>query len=405
MKILVFAPDYPAPTRRPGSPRLYNICKELARRHTLGLCLLRPTAERREFFRSDNADDGVFATTVELPPVSSPPPGIRVARQIAHRLAFAPSFSRRILNPCYVRTIQKALATACRDFGADVLYADGVSCFQYVPHDRPIPVAIDMCDCFTWLVSQRAAMEPSWLNRLALMLEARGIGAEERRALAHADLVFTISPVDARAFQQLHALANPLVIQNGVDQEYFGYAPAEASRTLIFTGVMGYQPNADAAIYCATEIFPKVRQQYPDAQLLIVGANPSDSVLALSRVPDVTVTGAVPDVRPYMRRSAVFVCPLRIGAGVKNKILAAMSMGLPVVTNTLSLSGIAANEDEHVIVAGTANEFADKIGAVLRDRALASRLSENGRRLVEQRYTWSSQAMLLEEALLKLVPK
>lgn len=404
MKILVLTPNYPAPTRRPGSPRLYNICKELARRHTLDLCVLRPTAERREFFKSDNAEDGVFTTTVELPPALSPPFGIRVARQIAHSLAFAPSFSRRISNPRYIRTTQNALRAACRDFGADVLYADGVGCFQYAPRDRSIPVAIDMCDCFTWLVSQRAAMEPSWLKRLALMLEARGIGAEERRALAHADLVFTISPVDARAFQKLHAPANPLVIQNGVDQNYFSYAPSETSRTLIFTGVMGYQPNADAAIYCATEIFPKVHQQYPDAQLLIVGANPSDSVLALSRLPGVTVTGAVPDVRPYMRQSAVFVCPLRIGAGVKNKILAAMAMGLPVVTNTLSLSGIAAKEDEHAIVAGTANEFADKIGAVLRDRALARRLSENGRRLVEQRYTWSSQAMLLEEALLRLVP-
>lgn len=403
MKILVFAPDYPAPTRRPGSPRLYNICKELAHHHTLGLCVLRPTAERREFFQSDNAEDGVFAMAVELPPVSRPPPGIRVARRIAHRLAFAPSFSRRILNPRYVRATQDALRTACHDFGADVLYADGVSCFQYAPRDRPIPLAIDMCDCFTWLVEQRAAMETSWLNRLALMLEARAIGAEERRALANADLVFTISPVDARAFQKLYARANPLVIQNGVDQDYFGYAPADTSRTLIFTGVMGYQPNADAAIYCATEIFPTLRQRYPDAQLLIVGANPSDAVLALSRFPGVTVTGAVPDVRPYMRRSAVFVCPLRIGAGVKNKLLAAMSMGLPVVTNALSLSGIAANNDEHVIVASSANEFADKIDAVFRDRTLARRLSDNGRRLVEQQYTWSSQAMLLEQALLKLV--
>lgn len=406
MKILVLTAEYPPSTRQPGSPRLYNICRELARQHALSLCLLKPSPERRDGFMQDNAADRVFGGISELPAYSNKRGPLLpwVLQRLRHRLVFAPNYSRRILAPDYVAQTRAAIKAAVEAQGIDLLYLDGIACFQYLPEGLRVRVAIDMCDCISWLVAQLSRREKSWLRRISLFFEARSVRAEERLALASTALQVAISPVDAEAFRAIHAQANLLVVQNGVDQEYFDYRlPAAGSRSLIFTGVMGYQPNSDAAAYLAEEIFPKVRQRCGEARLLLVGADPPEAVRRLAQQAGVTVTGAVPDVRPYLRDSAVFVCPLRIGAGVKNKLLAAMAMGVPVVANSLSMSGIAARAGEHLLAAETAEEFAARVGELFEDRACARRLSENGRHLVEAQYGWSAQAAVLEKALAKLV--
>ena len=406
MKILVFCHDYPPSTRHPGSPRLYNLCKELGRTHHLTLCVLTPSEERRRAFQQDNETDRIFADTLEIAAEGSRPVGTltRLARKFWHRLLLTPNFSRRILAPDSVARVQAQLTELCRARQIDQLYLDGVSGFQYIPRDLPIPLVVDLCDCSSWLVAQSAAREPALWTRMSLRLVTHSVREEERRVLRAAALSFAISPVDADALQAICKGSHPMVVPNGVDQDYFEYQPARtASRTLIFTGVMGYEPNSDASIYCAREIFPLVRARVPDARLLIVGAQPPAEVLRLSEIEGVTVTGAVPDVRPYMRESAVFVCPLRIGAGVKNKILAAMSMGLPVVANSLSLSGIAAQADENVLLAETPEDFAERVCVLFTNPELERRISENGRKLVERQYSWASQAAILDQAMSRLI--
>jgi len=405
MKILILAHDYPPSTRHPGSPRLYNLCKELARTHELTLCLLAASEERRRAFTLDNAADRVFVDTVEIAPEGNRPVPLvtRLLRKFWHRLLITPNFSRRIMAPEYVARVRDVVTQACRTHGAEVLYVDGVSGFQFVPPDLPIPLAVDLCDCASWLVSQSAAREPALLRRLSLKLVTHSVRAEERRVLEKAALALTISPVDANEFRAIYSKAEPLIVQNGVDQEYFEFQPARtASRTLIFTGVMGYPPNADAAIFGAREIFPLVRARFPDARLMIVGAQPPADVQRLAELDSVTVTGWVSDVRPYMRDSAVFLCPLRVGAGVKNKIFAAMSMGLPVVANSLSLSGIAARNGEEVLVAETPAEFAERVCALFESPERAIAISDKARRLVEKKYSWASQGVVLDGALARL---
>ena len=132
-----------------------------------------------------------------------------------------------------------------------------------------------------------------------------------------------------------------LTITNGVDMEYFspGSMPPDAGK-IVFTGVMDYAPDEDAALYFGREVFPLVRAQRPHAQFWIVGSNPSPAVRALSSSAGIHVTGKVDDIRPHMRSAAVFVSPLRVGSGVKNKILAAMAMEKATVATPLSIDGL-----------------------------------------------------------------
>lgn len=284
---------------------------------------------------------------------------------------------------------------------AELLYINGLDQCQFRPADVRVPTVVDFCDSISWLTAQQAADAPDWRSRLALQLSLPGVRREERRALHLADAGVAISDVDAIKLRELDANANLHVVPNGVDMEYFKHSlPSSASRSLIFTGVLGYPPNAEAATVCATEILPRVKAMFGNATLALVGADPPTAVNALSSTSGVLVTGFVPDLRSYLREAAVFVSPLRVGAGVKNKLLVAMAMGVPIVANSLSISGISATPGVHFLHAETPDEFAGQVARLFRDPELADRLSRSGRQLVEERYSWQAQGKLLEAALM-----
>ena len=181
------------------------------------------------------------------------------------------------------------------------------------------------------------------------------------------------------------------VIPNGIDLEYFQHQSRERdAATLLFVGNYEYEPNRDAALLLAQTIFPTIQQHIPDARLQIVGNAPPPELQALAS-DTIEVTGRVADVRPYLAQATVFVCPLRVGAGIKNKVLESLAMGLPTVATPLSVDGIAVQNGQRVLVT-TIENMADATVRVLRDRALQGTLSQNGRAVIEGHYSWSSVA-------------
>lgn len=180
------------------------------------------------------------------------------------------------------------------------------------------------------------------------------------------------------------------VIPNGVDTRGFRPRPTARIPALLFVGNYDYPPNVDAARYLAQDIFPVVRERLPQARLWLVGNAPPPELRALASE-SIRVTGRVPDVRPYLARAGAFVSPLRLGAGIKNKVLEALAMGCPVIATPLSLDGIAARDGHEVLVAeGPA--LAEAALRLLQDVGLSRQLSLNGRRLIESRYSWDHVA-------------
>ncbi len=176
------------------------------------------------------------------------------------------------------------------------------------------------------------------------------------------------------------------VIPNGVDTYQFRPRPVQRIPALLFVGNYEYAPNVDAAIRLATEVFPAVQAQVPQARLWLVGNAPTSEMRSLANE-HIRVTGRVPDVRPYLARASVFVSPLRLGAGIKNKILEALAMGCPVVGTPISLDGIAVRDGQDAIAAdGVA--MTDAIVKLLEDETLRATLSTSGRKLIESRYSW-----------------
>jgi polysaccharide biosynthesis protein PslH len=162
---------------------------------------------------------------------------------------------------------------------------------------------------------------------------------------------------------------------------------------------MDYYANVDGVLWFSKEIFPKIKEEVPDAEFYIVGSNPTEAVKALSNNDGIRVTGYVPDTREYLKKGTVAVVPLRIARGIQNKILEAMAMGLPVVTTSQALEGICAEEQRDVIVEDEPVAFSRAVVKMLRTPSLRVELKTNARKCIEENYSWVRNLSKLDELM------
>jgi glycosyltransferase involved in cell wall biosynthesis len=402
MRILVFAPKIPATSRMPGSPRLFNLCRELAKRHELLLITRASPSEQHQSFISDPQTPEVFSRVEVLPD----PPKPSWWGQQRHRLHRAASFETRYRQPNYYRFVRQTIRDLCVREEIDVIYADLLSTAQYLDRRMSAPAIVDLHDSMILLFRRTVKSQREWRPKLAAFLNLLSAHRLERNLAKTFDLIITNSTVDDSVIREFARTAQTLIITNGVDTEYFTpVSDAPTPDTIVFTGVMGYAPNEDAAMYFVSEIFPLVREKRPDAEFWIVGSAPSEQVKALGRIDGIHVTGHVDDVRPYVRNATVFVCPLRFGSGVKNKILAAMAMQKPIVATSISVEGLDIVDDREALLADEPSAFAAKVVRLLVDDEEARRLGTNGLATVGNKYSWAAMGQALETALIAVAAR
>jgi sugar transferase (PEP-CTERM/EpsH1 system associated) len=225
----------------------------------------------------------------------------------------------------------------------------------------------------------------SWVYRR----EHRALLDFERELSAAVDLNVFCTPLEERIFQEQIPGPPSAVLPNGVELSRFTPAPEEAEPGhVVFCGVMDYFPNVDACARYARHVLPKLRREVPGATFTIVGSHPTPEVQALADLPGVSVTGFVPDTRDSLRRASLSVAPMRIARGIQNKVLEAMSMGLPVVASPCAVQGVGARPGIEYLVADTDDELLAASIQVLRDPARARELGSAGRRWVEEHCDW-----------------
>jgi len=167
----------------------------------------------------------------------------------------------------------------------------------------------------------------------------------------------------------------------------------------VFVGRMDYYPNVDGILHFVRNIYPRIRQQVPQAQLRIVGSNPVSGVQALADIPGIKVTGQVPDVRPYVADAAVAVIPLRLGRGTQNKMLEAMAMGIPVVATSVAAKGVQAVSGRDFLVGDMPEEFAAKTISLLHDGGLRYQLALSARRKIETTHCWPLSMKIVDRVI------
>lgn len=206
------------------------------------------------------------------------------------------------------------------------------------------------------------------------------------------DVVTVVSENDRDELLTINPHLRVEVIPNGVELEHFIMLKRQRKpNRLLFVGNYDYAPNRDAALWLANDIFPRIREQIPSARLWLVGNAPPDALTALQSE-FIDVTGRVEDVRPYYREAAAFICPLRFGAGIKNKVLEALASGCPVVGTPISVDGIQVTDGESVLIGDNAAELAAQTVRLLADTRLQDTLRGGGRAVIEQAYSWRGVA-------------
>lgn len=203
------------------------------------------------------------------------------------------------------------------------------------------------------------------------------------------DRIIAVTTQDKQVLEREIPSLNISVIPTCVDPDYI--KPSKMpnnSKDLIFIGSYGHYPNVDGILYFCRDIFPRILREVPDAHLYIVGPYAPEEILNLVGR-NVTITGFIKDVRPYISRS-ISVVPLRIGSGIKGKIIEAMGLGSPVISTGIGAEGLEIIPGKHLIVEDTPKGFAKQTVELLKNKCLRERLRENGLKLVREKYTWGN---------------
>jgi sugar transferase (PEP-CTERM/EpsH1 system associated) len=293
---------------------------------------------------------------------------------------------------------------------AIVTHSSNISHYALTPARTRVVRVFHFADVDSEKFVAYAQRATGW-KRLLYRIEAQRVRAAETELAAGADAVAFVSDEEAALFRNAvnPTTARIVTIANGVDADAFdpgkswprpawGTGPA-----FVFTGSMDYQPNIDAVIWFADNVFPAVRTICDQAQFVIVGSSPTPTVKALASRPGVLVTGRVADVQPYLAHAAAAVAPLRIARGIQNKVLEALAMGRPTIVTTEALTGIGTPGRTPVIVADGVEPWIEACVSVLQDPASAAALAAGARRFVAESFSWDARLRTLDTLLSSLL--
>lgn len=357
MRVLFLTHRLPYAANRGDRIRALHILRELASHADVDLVSL--THDSEEAGHADDLRDLVATTTLGS-----------VTRLRGYRRAIGAIVRGTPLTHALLDA--RGLGSACGRLIAkhrpDVILAfgSGMARFALEPPLRSLPLVLDMIDVDSekWKTLGQTARAPMrWLYAN----EARSLAAFEARAARAANTVLVVNERERAALATIEPSANILVMPNGVDCDQFDPPAGPAGeRRVVFCGVMNYTPNEEAALWFARTVWPAVRVRCPDARLSFVGSNPTAKLIQAVRADGtVEVTGAVPDVRPYLWRAAVSVAPLLLARGIQNKVLEAVAAGLPCIVTPAVSDGLPVEVLPACLVARDAQAFADAVVDVL----------------------------------------
>jgi len=235
-----------------------------------------------------------------------------------------------------------------------------------------------------------------WWKRPGIAWERWRVNRYMAPCSHHFRETWAVSPGDQRDLIRLGA-ARVELVRHGVDERLFDLERKPASEPrLMFLGNLSVFHNIDAASFAAREIWPSIHGEWPNARLILAGADPVPEITQLASIEGVEVTGRIPNLTDLWQSAHVFVAPIRFATGIQNKLLEAMAAGVPIVSTTSVAEALGARHDEHMLLGDTADELAQAVANVIRDPGAARLRAERAREFVRRSFTWDMQVRRLE---------
>ncbi|MGH8273555.1 MAG: glycosyltransferase family 4 protein [Gammaproteobacteria bacterium] len=335
------------------------------------------------------------------------------------RLLWASIFS--ILPRVFARYKSKRIASEfrkiCMEFQPDIVHFDSLSTLalftlaQGLSRELDFSIVVHPHDSITRLTMRRMRSEKSLVRKLDLWLQMIKIKRIERRYYREADLCLVDSSEDAAYLRKLNPHSRVEVLPLGFNEDIFspdGFRESLRHPAIVFSGSMRSSQSVDGARYLVSEIMPVVWRNYPAAVVYLVGAGPGEHLFDLQREQTgrVVVTGFVESVAAYLRSADVYVSPLRLGSGMRTRVIEAAACGCAIVSSRAGIVGLdIGNEKAPWLIAENAADFGASVLAVLADKNLRDDLGEQARQLSEQKYTWRMVASALTDYYVKVAPQ
>lgn len=392
MRITIVDGDLPYPPNSGKRLRTLNLMLPLADRHDITYIGRAVDATEGETAAQYLADHRITPIIVTEPvaPKSGPSFYMRLIGNLASNLPYSVASH---VTPAMREAVQRHAAIA----PVDLMQIEYVG-YMYGHDGLDCPLVLQAHNVESLIWRRYAETESNPLKRAFCALQHAKYVAYEREQFHLADRVVAVSEPDAQLARSLYGDPAMAVVDNGVDVAAFrDLAPSPASRQVLFLGALDWRPNIDAVEQLLSIILPALRRRVPDATLAIVGRKPSAGLRrAIEAAPGATLFADVPDVRPYLRGSAVMAVPLRVGGGSRLKILESLAASLPVVSTAVGAEGLCLENGRHIAITETGQAFAESLAAVLTDPATAAAQAAAGREAVAARYDWSMLATALE---------
>ncbi|WP_227817230.1 TIGR03087 family PEP-CTERM/XrtA system glycosyltransferase [Nitrogeniibacter aestuarii] len=377
MKILYVCHRFPFPPKRGGKIRPFNMIRHFSQQHEVTVCSLVRSDEEAAEGQGLEAHCAHF----EMGRVSNP---VQTLRMVARLPTLTPSSMGFFYCPDLARRVKALVARE----KFDLIFVHCSSVAQYVEDIEGIPKILDFGDMDSQKWLEYVKFKPFPLN-MGYWLEGTKMERAERRLATRFNMCTATTRAEWETLESYETGVSTGWFPNGVDAGFFKPDGESYDPDLIsFIGRMDYYPNQECMFDFCKRIWPLLKARRPSLKLVIVGADPIPAVRKLEELNGVTVTGSVPDVRPYILRSALMVAPLNIARGTQNKILEAMAMGVPVVTSKVAAGGVDAEDENHFLVADTPDEYACAILRIVENPAERERLAIAGRERMLSHHDW-----------------
>ena len=374
MKLLILTSRFPYPINKGDKLRAYYQIKDFSKQfeiHLISISDQKISAQELKKLES-------YCKTIKVLYLPVWKRGLNLLRTFLNNKPFQ-------VNYFYSNSFQKKINSIIKKVAPDHIYCQLIRTAIYMKDQHHIPSTLDYMDALSKGIERRISVSNPIMKPI-LKIEFNRLQRFENLAFEFFKHHIIISSSDRDDI--MHEKNKQIkVIQNGIDTFYYQTIDVEKKYDLVFVGNLSYVPNIDAATFIASHLAPKLTQSKSNLKVLIAGSNPSSKLQKLQN-DQITVRGWYDDIREAYGSGKVFLAPMQIGTGLQNKLLEAMSMGIPCVTSSLANRSLKAVNGENIYVGDSVADYVEIITSLLDDESKRQKMGNEGRKFVVKNYNW-----------------
>ena len=289
----------------------------------------------------------------------------------------------------------------------DVIVVDHYEMFQYVPKEFAGKVVMHTHNAEFMLWQRLGELSSNPIKKLVLKYEAKRVKQYEKEVFQQSDLIYS-TPSDIELYQSsgFDTSKHQVTYHLGNDSllDLSGLTFEQTEKAITFIGTLSWEPNIDGIVWFLHQVWPSIQAKHQDCKVYILGKSPDERILKASKQdPNIVFTGFVSSLEEYLKRTRVYIAPLRFGSGMKVKVLEGLYRGVPTVTTSVGAEGLLIVDGKHAMIADEAKKFTANCLALLEDSSLWNELRDHSRQLAEKEYRWSALFQKMDLAFQQLI--